>query len=120
MYRPVRKKLPLRFRLLSRAMSRNNLPFYFENAAGHVQAHPQEYVLVCYYAGRRQGTDLAALLTHAGNLLRTQKWNCLLSDQRLMAPYTPVEEAWVHAYWDSQQAGCAEKLYLAVVVAPAA
>ncbi|TVT40638.1 hypothetical protein FNT36_14310 [Hymenobacter setariae] len=71
---------------------------HFENAAGYLQAQPQYYVLVCYHAGPRQGTDLAVLLAQAGALLRAKGWHCILSDQRLMAPYSLVEEAWVHAF----------------------
>lgn len=91
---------------------------YFNNAAGHVWAHPLDYVLICYCAGARQGAELAVLLTHAGRLLRTRGWNRVLSDQRLMAPYTPVEDAWVQAYWASQQAARADRLWVAIVAAP--
>lgn len=97
----------------------NTHPIHFENLVGYVQAQPQGYVLVCYHAGPRQGTDLMVLLTQAGALLQAKGWHCILSDQRLMAPYSPVEEEWVHAFWASQQAGCSSKLYLAVVASPA-
>ncbi|MGI4862592.1 MAG: hypothetical protein ACRYFZ_01625 [Janthinobacterium lividum] len=95
-----------------------DLPLYFENAAGHVREHPVGYAIVCYHAGERYELDLEVLLVHAGQLLRARGWNRLLSDQRLMTPYTLVEKTWVNAFWASQQGSHLGKFWLAVLATP--
>lgn len=114
----LRKTLRAAHRLRPLMMRLSTQPIYFENATGYVQARALAYTLVCYHAGHRQGTDLVVLLTHAGALLRAKGWHGVLSDQQRMTPFSLTEEAWVHAYWPSQQARCANQLPLAVVVAP--
>ena len=72
---------------------------YFENAAGRVLEHPDGYVIFQYHPGKRQLSDLQALLAHTSTLLQRNGWNRLLGDQRLMAPFTDEESAWIVDYW---------------------
>ncbi|WP_426059243.1 hypothetical protein [Hymenobacter sp. B1770] len=72
---------------------------YFENATGRLFEHPDGFVILQYKAGKRQFTELKALLTHTGNLLQRNHCNRLLGDQRLMTPYTEEESAWIVNYW---------------------
>jgi hypothetical protein len=96
-------------------MSSIRLPLYFENAAGRLLEHPDQYVIFQYHAGPRKFTDLQALLTHTGILLRRNKWHKLLGDQRLMAPFSEEESKWIVEFWlaGSQQ----ESLYGAILLA---
>jgi hypothetical protein len=80
-------------------MYSTSLPLYFENAAGRLLEHPNEYVIFQYHPGKREFADLQALLTHTGILLRRNNWYKLLGDQRLMAPFTPEESRWIVEYW---------------------
>ncbi len=75
------------------------LTIYFENAAGRLLEHPDGYVVFRYYAGKRKFIDLQALFVHTRNLLQRNNWHRLLGDQRLMAPFTPEESAWIVSYW---------------------
>jgi hypothetical protein len=74
-------------------------PLYFENAAGRLLEHPDQYVIFQYHPGKREFADLQALLTHTGILLRRNNWHKLLGDQRQMAPFTEQERAWIVEYW---------------------
>lgn len=76
-----------------------NLPLYFENAAGRLLEHPDQYVIFQYHPGPRKFTDLQALLTHTGFLLRRNNWHKLLVDQRPMAPFTEEESKWIVEFW---------------------
>lgn len=90
---------------------------YFENAAGRLLEHPDGYVIFQYHAGPRKLHHLQALLTHTGQLLNRNGWYKLLGDQRLMAPYTDEESAYIVDYWlrpENQRPG---GLYGAVILA---
>lgn len=90
---------------------------YFENAAGRVLEHPDGYAIFQYHAGPRKFHHLQALLVHIGNLLQRNGWNRLLGDQRLMAPFTDEESAWIVDYWlDSSRHG-PDGIYGAVLLA---
>jgi hypothetical protein len=98
-------------------MYSTTLPLYFENAAGRLLEHPAQYVVFQYHPGPRKFTDLQALLTHTGILLRRNNWHKLLGDQRLMAPFSEEESKWIVEFWltsPQQQQG---KLYGAILVA---
>jgi len=75
------------------------LPLYFENAAGRLLEHPDQYVIFQYHPGPRTFSDLQALLTHTGILLRRNQWHKLLGDQRLMAPFSEEESKWIVEFW---------------------
>ncbi|MDQ2771461.1 MAG: hypothetical protein M3Y54_13295 [Bacteroidota bacterium] len=72
---------------------------YFENSVGRLLEHADGYVIFEYKPGKRQLSDLQALLTHTRNLLDRNKWHRMLGDQRLMAPFTDEETAWIVDYW---------------------
>lgn len=93
------------------------LKLYFENPVGRVLEHPDGYVVFQYHAGKRKLSELQALLTHTRNLLVRNGWHRLLGDQRLMAPFTEEESAWIVDYWlDSSRQG-PQGLYGAVLLA---
>lgn len=71
----------------------------FSNAAGELLAHPAGYAVIRYQAGRRPAGAIAAMLTQAGALLLSRRWQGLLSDTRLMAPLNDEEKAWVAEHW---------------------
>jgi hypothetical protein len=90
---------------------------YFENAAGRLLEHPDQYVIFQYHPGPRTFTDLQALLTHMGILLRRNNWHKLLGDQRLMAPFTKEESQWIVEYWLASPQQRVGGLYGAIIVA---
>ena len=81
-------------------MSQSKL--YFENALATISEHSEGYAVFTYHAGKRQLSDLQAVLTHTGNLLLRRQWHRILGDQRLMAATTPEESALIAAYWQQQ------------------
>ncbi|WP_426062253.1 hypothetical protein [Hymenobacter sp. B1770] len=90
---------------------------YFENKAGRLLEHADGYVVVEYKPGPRELADLQALLTHIRNLLDRNHWHRLLGDQRLMAPYSEAERAWIVDYWLDSSRQRAGGLYSAVLLA---
>jgi hypothetical protein len=90
---------------------------HFENAAGQVSAHPAGYVLLTYKPGPRTFTDLQALLSHTGILLRRNNWHKLVGDQRLMAPFTEEERKWIVEFWLASPQQRVGGLYGAIIVA---
>ena len=72
---------------------------YFENSVGRLLEHPEGFVVFAYKPGKRKLSDLQALLTHTRNLLERNQWHRMLGDQRLMAPFTEEEGAWIVDYW---------------------
>ncbi|UOQ74895.1 hypothetical protein [Hymenobacter cellulosilyticus] len=76
---------------------------YFENAVGRVLEHPDGYALIQYHSGPREMPLLQAFLTHTGQLMQLRGWHRLLSDHRVMRPFTPDESAWILSYWLSRQ-----------------
>jgi hypothetical protein len=93
------------------------LSIYFENPAGRVLEHPNGYAVLVYAPGKRQLSDLQALLIHTGHLLRRRQWNRLLGDQRRMAPFTAEESKWILEYWLDPANQQPQGLYAAVLLA---
>lgn len=93
------------------------LPIYFTNPAGRVLEHPAGYAVFEYAPGRRQLSDLQALLTHTGQLLRRRQWHRLLGDQRRMTPFTEEESKWILEYWLDPANQHPRGLYAAVLLA---
>lgn len=90
---------------------------YFENAVGHLLAHPLgHYIAVEYYAGPRQPADIQAFLSHAGQLLAHWGWDKLRSEQGQMAPLTAVEIKWLITCWRSQPQDHTAILYGALLL----
>ncbi len=93
------------------------LRLYYENSVGRLLEQPAgQYVVVQYHPGPRKLNELQAFLTHAGQLLSRQGWHKLLGDQRLMAPFTPEEIAWVTEYWLTSAQRRTSELYGAVLL----
>jgi hypothetical protein len=93
------------------------LSIYFENPAGRVLEHPGGYAVFEYAPGKRQLSELQALLIHTGHLLRRRQWHRLLGDQRRMAPFTAEESKWIVEYWLDPANQQPQGLYAAVLLA---
>jgi hypothetical protein len=82
-----------------------------------VLEHPDGYVVFQYHPGPRKFHHLQALLVHTRNLLQRNQWHRMLGDQRLMAPFTDEETAWIVENWlDPSQHG-PKGIYGAVLLA---
>lgn len=90
------------------------LPIYFENPVGRLLEHPAGYVVVQYHAGKRKFSELQAFLTHTGQLLLRRNWHRILGDQRLLAPFTDEETAYIMDYWLTRPA--ARPIWAAVIL----
>lgn len=90
---------------------------YFENAVGCLYGHPDGYALFRFRTGRYPFAALQALHTQGRRLLELHRWHRFLSDQRLLAPYTPEEAAWIVDHWRDTAATHPTGLYGAVVMA---
>lgn len=94
-----------------------SLPLYFENAAGHVREHPAGYGIISYTAGKRAAGSFMELGTKVGQLLVARRWSRFISDQRLLAPLTEAEKAWVTEFWIGQQVPRPPHLTEAIILA---
>ena len=94
-----------------------SLPIYFENAVATLREHPDGYVVFAYKPGKRELTDLQAILTHLRNLLNRRNWYKILGDQRLMSPFTEEENAWIIEYWLTVTRQRPGGIYAAVLLA---
>lgn len=68
------------------------LRLYFENRAGRVSDHSAGYARLTYYSIARTSDELRALLGHVTRLLAQRPHGRLLVDQRLMQPFSLVEQ----------------------------
>ena len=93
------------------------LPVYFQNPAGRLLEHPDGYAVFVYAPGKRQFSELQALLIHTGQLLRRRQWNRLLGDQRRMTPFTKEESAWIVEHWLDPANQQPQGLYAAILLA---
>ena len=90
---------------------------YFENTVGRLYEHPDSYALCQFHPGKRKFSELQTLLTQVPRLLELNRWHRFLADQRLLAPFTPEEVAWVVSHWQAAAAQHPQGLYGAVVMA---
>lgn len=65
---------------------------YFENRAGRVSDHSAGYARLTYHSNARTPDELRALLGHVTRLLAQRPHGRLLVDQRLMQPFSPVDQ----------------------------
>ena len=77
----------------------SGLPIYYQNAIGRLYEHPDGYAVVDYNSGSRLKGDYVAFLQHLEHLLKRRGWNKMLANQRLMAPFTEEEQAWIRGQW---------------------
>lgn len=82
------------------------LPVYFENAMGCIIEHPDGYALLRYHPGGRSLVDVQNYLTHTGRLLHRKGWHKMLSDQRLLTPFTEEEQALILDFWQARHFMC--------------
>lgn len=75
---------------------------YFDNAMGHIFAHPAGYALLRYQADHRTLADVQEFLIHTGRLLQRRHWHKFLSDQRHLTPFTETERALILDYWQAR------------------
>lgn len=76
---------------------------YFENAMGRIHEHPDGYAWLRYHPGQRSLSDVQGFLTHTGRLLQRYDWHRVLSDQRLLLPFTEDERLLILNYWQTRQ-----------------
>ena len=76
---------------------------YFENAMGSILEHPNGYAWLRYHPGQRTLSDVQGFLAHTGRLLQRYGWYRLLSDQRLLLPFTEDERLLIIDYWQTRQ-----------------
>ncbi|MBC6607450.1 hypothetical protein H8B13_11535 [Hymenobacter sp. BT188] len=72
---------------------------YYENAVGRLFEHADAYAVVQYKPGKRQFSDFKTFLIHIGNLLTRRGWTHVLTDQRVMSPFTDEERALINQEW---------------------
>ncbi len=84
---------------------------------GRLYGHPDGYALCRFHTGPRKFSELQTLLTQVRRLLELNRWNRFLTDQRLLAPYTPEEVAWIVDHWRNASTDHPNGLYGAVVMA---
>ncbi|ALW84979.1 hypothetical protein AUC43_07665 [Hymenobacter sedentarius] len=89
---------------------------YFKNALGCLYGHPDGYALIRFNAGTPKPAELQALFTQVRRLLELNRWHRFLTDQRLLAPCTPAEVAWIVTHWRDTAAEHPDGLYGAVVM----
>ena len=87
----------------------------FTNAAGAVLAHPAGYAIVRYQNGPWQAADLAALLTHLGQLLLQRDWHYCLADASHMPTLSAESKAWLEKNWLGTSALRPQPLHMALV-----
>ncbi|MBC6988667.1 hypothetical protein [Hymenobacter sp. BT491] len=76
---------------------------YFENALGRILEHADGYAWLHYHAGARNLADVQAFLVHTGRLLQRRGWHKMLSDQRLLKPFTEADQALILDYWRARR-----------------
>lgn len=72
---------------------------YFENAVGCISEYANHYAVVQYKPGKRKFVDFQTFGAHLRGLLQRRNWHKVLSDQRVLAPFTEEERAWIRAQW---------------------
>jgi hypothetical protein len=75
---------------------------YFENNMGRIIEHPHGYALLRYQSGKRSLADVQEFLTHTGRLLQLRSWYKILSDQRLLMPFSEEEQALILDFWQAR------------------
>lgn len=88
---------------MPRSTTSNSAAHCFTNQAGEVATHAAGYAVLRYAPGKRQPTDLPALLTELGRLLLRRGWTRFLADNREMTPLTAAEKEWFASQWLGQQ-----------------
>jgi len=89
---------------------------YFENPVGRLSEHADGYAIVQYKPGKRVFHEFQALLTHLGQLLHRHHWHKVLTDQRMMTPFTEQERTWINERWLHAPLGVRQERVAAVLL----
>ena len=72
---------------------------YFNNALGRVYLYAPDYVRIDWQTAPMTRVDLRAVYEHTLHLLKRSGLRKVLSDHRLMPPYTPEDRDWLMYNW---------------------
>ena len=72
---------------------------YFNNALGRVYHYAPDYVRIDWQTAPMSRLELRAVYEHTLHLLRRSGLRKVLSDHRLMPPYTPEDRDWLLHNW---------------------
>ncbi|GAA4028128.1 hypothetical protein GCM10022409_10210 [Hymenobacter glaciei] len=72
---------------------------YFNNALGRVYDYSPDYVRIDWQTAPVTHQDLRAVYEHTLHLLKRSGLRRVLSDHRLMPPYTPEDRDWLLREW---------------------
>lgn len=75
---------------------------YFKNALGRILEHPNGYAWLRYQPNQWALSDVQGFLTHTSRLLQRYGWHRMLSDQRLLLPFTEDERLLILDYWQTR------------------
>ncbi|MFD2785459.1 hypothetical protein [Hymenobacter rubripertinctus] len=98
-------------------LSGPNIRLYFENPAGRVAEHANGFAIVHYSSEPRDFTDFQAFMTHVRHLLVQRAWYRVVSDQRLMVPFTDEERTWIRGNFLVRVRPDGQPLHVAVLLA---
>lgn len=104
--------VPVFFRLASISPT-----LYFNNALGRVYLYAPDYVRIDWQTAPMTRVDLRAVYEHTLHLLKRSGLTKVLSDHRLMPPYTPEDRDWLMRDWVPRAVREASYAHCAVVQA---
>lgn len=80
-------------------MAATSPTLYFNNALGRVYLYAPDYVRIDWQTAPMTRVDLRAVYEHTLHLLNRSGIRKVLSDHRLMPPYTPEDREWLLHDW---------------------
>ena len=80
-------------------MASTSPTLYFNNALGRVYHYTPDYVRIDWQTAPMTRVDLRAVYEHTLHLLKRCGLHKVLSDHRLMLPYTPEDRDWLLRDW---------------------
>ena len=90
---------------------------YFNNALGRVYHYAPDYVRIEWQTAPMTSAELRAVYEHTLHLLKRSRLHKVLSDHRLMPPYTPEDRDWLLHNWVPRAVAEAGYSHCAVVQA---
>ena len=90
---------------------------YFNNALGRVYDYAPDYVRIIWQTAPMTHLELRAVYEHTLHLLKRSGLRKVLSDHRLMPPYTPEDRDWLLRNWVPRAVAEAGYSHCAVVQA---
>ncbi len=98
-------------------MATTSPTLYFNNALGRVYHYAPDYVRIEWQTAPMTRVDLRAVYEHTLHLLKRSGLHKVLSDHRLMPPYTPEDRDWLLHNWVPRAVAEAGYSHCAVVQA---